>query len=206
MILSLEFLIISLITSLIHLDVLVFGEFMLHRPIVVGPIIGYLLGEPKYGLLIGLIFELFYLSFVAVGVDIPPDATSSTVFSVVSCKLTTGCLPISIIFGLLVGILYKHMDIYTRSFNSIILSWIDTSENEFLISRINLSIIYGIFITYFKTLLFYLLIFPSLNYIVSKLCILSSNINFISNNLELIYILPSIAIGIGLSSFVSKHK
>lgn len=206
MTLSLQFIIISLIASLIHLDVLVFGEFMIHRPIVVGPIIGFLLGAPEYGVLIGLIFELFYLSFVAVGVDIPPDSTSSTVFAVVCYKFASRCLPISIVFGLLVGVLYKYMDIHTRFFNSIILSWIDTSKNEFLISRINLSIIYGLVITYFKTLLFYLLSFPLLNYIVLRLCELAGNNNLFLDELKIVYILPSIVIGIGLNFFISRDR
>ncbi len=204
MILSLHFLFISLIASLIHLDVLVFGEFMFHRPIVVGPIIGFLSGDPNSGILIGLIFELFYLSFSAIGVEIPPDATSSTVFAVVVYKFISKCMPISIVFGLIVGILYKYMDIYTRSINSMLLSWVDTAKNEFLIRRINLLVVYGLFTTYFKTLLFYLLTFPLLGYVVFKLCEFGSNTNLIPNNPEFFHILPSIGIGIGLSSFINK--
>lgn len=127
MITELQFLIISLIMSVFHLDTLVFGQFMVYRPIVVGPFLGFLVGIPQYGVLIGCIFEIVYLSMVPVGIKIPPDVTASTICSIVSYKLSNGCMVFSLIVGVIAGIIYKQIDLLARSFNSMVINWVDNA-------------------------------------------------------------------------------
>lgn len=201
--LSLEFLFVALVASVVQLDVLVFGQFMIHRPVVVGPIIGWLLGIPQYGLLIGIISELIYISVIPVGIKVPPDATVSTVFTVMSYKLTGGCLSTSILIGIIIGILYKQLDLFTRSISSMVLGWVDTAKDEVLIRRINLLVVYGIVTTYIKTLLFYLIMFPVVSYGLLKFCKFAIPI-LINIEKSLIYILPAIGIGIGMSHLTER--
>jgi len=51
------------------------GVFHLNRPIIVGPIIGFILGDIKTGIVLGATFESVFLGVIAVGGTIPADAT-----------------------------------------------------------------------------------------------------------------------------------
>jgi len=201
MILSLNFLLIALVSGIIHLDTLVFGQFMISRPIVCGPIIGYLTGSINEGILMGAILELLYISIIPVGIKIPPDSTTATIFSIVCSKLTN-CLSLGVVLGILVGWVYRYVDIFLRSTNSIVLNWVDNAKPDLVEKRINLLVIYGIVSSYLKTVLFYLLVFPTVGFIGIVICKFFSKTNLIVN--ELIYILPAIGVGIGLYHFTEK--
>ncbi len=201
MITELQYLIISLIMSVFHLDTLVVGQFMFHRPIVVGWIVGLLIGIPQYGVLIGCIFEIICLSLIPVGIKVPPDVTASTICSVVSYKLCNGCIFLSLFMGVIMGIIYKQIDLLARSLNSMVINWVDNAKDDVVISRINLLIVYGILSTYFRTVLFYLLVFPILSFVIQFITKfdLRQMVSF-----ELAYVLPAIGIGIGLAYFAEK--
>ncbi|MCS7230607.1 MAG: PTS sugar transporter subunit IIC [Elusimicrobiota bacterium] len=202
MLISFQILIISLLAGLIHLDILVFGQFMISRPIVVGGLLGYLLGIPQYGILIGVLFELLYIVEIPVGVKVPVDATSSTIFSIVGFQVSK-CLVLSIVIGFFVGFIYKYIDIISRSVNSIVLSWVDTAKDEIVIRRINLLVLYGIISTYLKTVLFYLISFSSIGFLLYEICkFLSSKIILDVNSL--ISVLPAIGIGICINHFLER--
>lgn len=203
MIISLKFLFIALISSLFHLDTNVFGQFMLSRPIVCGPIVGYIFGALKEGILIGVTFELIYISLIPVGIKIPPDHTAATVFSVICSKLTK-CVILGISLGVVVGILYRQLDILARNTNSILLNWVDTAKAEVAEARVNLLVVYGVIVTYFRTLLFYLIVFPIFGFISVKICEFSINLGLFEKLKDLIFILPAIGIGIGLSHFTKE--
>ncbi len=49
------------------------------RPIVVAPVVGFLLGDIQTGLALGASLELLFLGSVSIGAYIPPDATSAGV-------------------------------------------------------------------------------------------------------------------------------
>lgn len=202
MFISFKILIISLIAGLIHLDVLVFGQFMVSRPIVVGWILGYFLGIPEYGILLGVFFELVYIVEIPVGVKIPVDATSSTIFSMVGFKISN-CLILSIIFGFFIGFLYKYLDTLGRSLNSVVLSWVDTAEEDVIIKRINLLVVYGVVSTYLRVVLFYLISFSSIGYLLYESCKFFSPRLIIDAN-SLIGVLPALGIGVCISHFIEK--
>jgi PTS system mannose-specific IIC component len=54
-------------------------QVMLCRPLVAGPLTGWLLGDPQSGLLVGLLLELLWLGRLPVGAAIPPDDTQVAV-------------------------------------------------------------------------------------------------------------------------------
>ncbi|MFQ5866952.1 MAG: PTS sugar transporter subunit IIC [bacterium] len=70
-----EILSASFIGGLLSLDVSAWGQIMVSRPIVCGPLIGFLLGDLKTGLIIGALLELIWINVISVGAAIPPDAT-----------------------------------------------------------------------------------------------------------------------------------
>jgi PTS system mannose-specific IIC component len=54
-------------------------QVLISRPLVAGPLVGWLLGVPENGLLIGALTELLWLGRLPVGAAIPPDDTQVAV-------------------------------------------------------------------------------------------------------------------------------
>lgn len=55
------------------------GTLYAFRPIVVCPVVGFLLGDLQTGLSLGVSLELLFLGSVSIGAYVPPDATSAGV-------------------------------------------------------------------------------------------------------------------------------
>jgi mannose/fructose/N-acetylgalactosamine-specific phosphotransferase system component IIC len=73
-----QWLSLSLTLAFLNLDVLAVGQFMLSRPIVVGPLVGFLTGRPDLGLEMGALIELIWISDIPVGAHLPIDSTVLT--------------------------------------------------------------------------------------------------------------------------------
>ncbi|MFQ3675056.1 MAG: PTS sugar transporter subunit IIC [Endomicrobiia bacterium] len=204
---SLQFLFLALFGGLIHLDTMVFGQFMISRPIVVGPLVGYFFNSVETGFLVGVIVELIYISVIPVGIKVPPDATATTILSVV-CANIKECnglgLPISIFLGTMFGLVYKFSDIQLRTLNNIYLSWVDMAKLEYVERRINLLVYYSVLISFLRTVLFYLIILPIMYFLVKNLCIISQGCVIKKSIENMVYILPAIGIGIGIAHFREK--
>jgi mannose/fructose/N-acetylgalactosamine-specific phosphotransferase system component IIC len=70
---------IALIGGLIGLDRTAVGQFMISQPIVVGPLTGWILGDPVAGIVIGAVLELIWVLDMPIGAFVPADATISAV-------------------------------------------------------------------------------------------------------------------------------
>ncbi len=68
-----HWLILSFILGLLSLDVSAMGQFMVSRPIVVGPLMGVVTGHVGLGLMMGALIELLWISDVPVGAHLPLD-------------------------------------------------------------------------------------------------------------------------------------
>lgn len=55
------------------------GKSMLQRPIVMGPLVGIVLGDPTTGLAVGGTLELAFMGNMAIGAAIPPEITAGGV-------------------------------------------------------------------------------------------------------------------------------
>jgi PTS system mannose-specific IID component len=64
--------------AFLSLDTTAVGQFMVSRPIVVGPVIGFLAGDPMLGLAMGATVELIWIGQLPVGNVLPLDATLLT--------------------------------------------------------------------------------------------------------------------------------
>lgn len=71
-------LIVGLVAGIAQWDVYGWGNTQISRPIVLGMIMGFVLGDVKTGLLVGGTVELIYLGLIGVGASIPPDRTMAT--------------------------------------------------------------------------------------------------------------------------------
>ena len=98
---------ISVLLGVLNLDVTAFGQFMVSRPIVVGPLVGWVMGQPGLGLEIGAIIELIWIGDVPVGAHLPPDLLMLTGISTAcAAGLLNGRVPAeaAVTFGMCVGI------------------------------------------------------------------------------------------------------
>lgn len=72
-------LLVSAAGGLLSLDRTAALQIMISRPIVVAPVIGYILGDAVTGLVIGGVLELLFIGELPVGGYIPPHETMLTV-------------------------------------------------------------------------------------------------------------------------------
>ncbi len=75
----LKWLWISFLGALISLDNVAVGQFMISRPICCGPIIGWILGDIKTGLMIGTLLEILWITPIPVGACVLPDIETSCI-------------------------------------------------------------------------------------------------------------------------------
>ncbi len=82
-----QYLMASLLGGLICLDRIIV-QSMIARPVIAAPLMGFFLGDPYTGLLIGAFVELFWLDRLPIGTHIPPNdsltailVTASSIFS-----------------------------------------------------------------------------------------------------------------------------
>jgi len=81
----------GLVAMLTGLDRVALVQVMISRPLVAGPLTGWLLGNPMVGLEVGMLLELLWLGRLPVGAAIPPDDTQVAVGATV-LALTIGPL------------------------------------------------------------------------------------------------------------------
>jgi len=75
----LKWLWISFIGGIICLDNVAIGQFLISRPICSGPLIGWILGDIRTGLMVGTILEILWITPIPVGACVLPDIESSCI-------------------------------------------------------------------------------------------------------------------------------
>lgn len=67
--------ILILLGGLFELDRTAAIQSLASEPIVVAPVVGWIIGEPMLGLKLGVLMQLFFLGNVSIGGSTPPDGT-----------------------------------------------------------------------------------------------------------------------------------
>jgi mannose/fructose/N-acetylgalactosamine-specific phosphotransferase system component IIC len=143
-----KILIASFLGSILSLDVTILGNFMISRPIVAGPIIGYFLGDMKIGIEIGILFEMFFSDIVHVGAAIPINVTMLT-------ALVLGCESIMpghgntitmfvIVMCIPIGYIFRQVEMGLRSINSKISHSVDRYADHENPNKIYIAVLKGI--------------------------------------------------------------
>ena len=110
----------SALAGLLGLDTVQAGQFLLSRPALVGPLLGWLNGFPLEGARLGVIIELLYMDFIPVGGVVPPNGAVAAAVAVLAH--TAGGLAPSLAFfaGLAAGSLFAPLEYRLRAARS---SW-----------------------------------------------------------------------------------
>jgi len=66
---------VAAVVAVVELDAVQVGQVMISRPVVLGPLLGLLCGQPQNGIILGLVCELFSQDDLPVGGRLPLNAT-----------------------------------------------------------------------------------------------------------------------------------
>ena len=196
---------LSMLAGIFALDVTAFGQIMISRPIVCGPIFGYILGDIVSGFWISIIVELVWINVIPMGTSIPQDIT---VVSILSCiwgikylNDEKGGIIFAMAIALLLGFLFRYLDVKLRYFNSKIAEWMKNGVSGGKESRIDAGIFFGVMLFFVKAVVFYL-IFIYLGKIFLKDLYLLVPLQIRSGLYVSWYLLP--VVGFGISFFGSS--
>ncbi len=121
-------LIVAAIGGLVALDTTAAWQVMICRPVVSGPLIGWLLGDPGTGLLIGAVMELVWAGFVPAGASVFPDSNVAIVVAValaIRLQQETGSasvpLLLAILYSVPVAFLGSRTIVWMRGRNDLLL-------------------------------------------------------------------------------------
>src|ERR1700760_3221586 len=100
------------------------GTTLLSRPLVLGPLVGWVLGDLHQGVTIGASLELIFMGNIKVGAAIPPDVITGgvlgTTFAILSGKGAAIALalaiPISILAEMLLSGLFVFRSLFSKKF------------------------------------------------------------------------------------------
>src|SRR6202012_4985888 len=119
----LAYLLITLIVVFGHSEDLL-GTTLLGRPLVLGPLVGWALGDLQQGVITGATLELIFMGNIKIGAAIPPDVVTGgvlgTAFAILSGKGAAIALalavPISILAEMLLSALFVLRSTFNKSF------------------------------------------------------------------------------------------
>ncbi len=118
-----NFILLSVIGSVIILDKYAFGEFGISQPIIAGAIIGALFGDLQTGIFIGAMLQLIFLVGLPIGRDIPPDGQAAGVIGTGSYFLLRvanhagHALCLALILALISAIIGGALETFVRRHN-----------------------------------------------------------------------------------------
>jgi fructoselysine and glucoselysine-specific PTS system IID component len=101
------------------------GTTLLSRPLVLGPLVGWVLGDLNQGVIIGATLELIFMGNIKVGAAIPPDVVTGgvlgTAFAILSGKgpaiALAIAIPVSILAEMMISALFVSRAMLNKKFN-----------------------------------------------------------------------------------------
>ena len=99
------------------------GTTLLSRPLVLGPLVGWVLGDLHQGVVIGASLELIFMGNIKVGAAIPPDVVTGgvlgTAFAILSGKGAAIALALAIPISILAEMLLSALFVFRSGFNKL---------------------------------------------------------------------------------------
>jgi mannose/fructose/N-acetylgalactosamine-specific phosphotransferase system component IIC len=158
---------ISFLGGIIGLDRTAVGQIMISQPIVVAPLIGWILGDATTGLVVGAVLELIWLLDVPVGAFVPADSTVAAVFATAIAILgSPGVDRLSLTgFSVLLTVVLAPMtmiaDKVIRKYNSRLAQNIQSPSRDDLGTRLSRAHLKGLWVFFLKFFVLYLLFIPA---------------------------------------------
>ncbi len=159
-----QLIILSLIAGGINLDTRAAFQFMISRPIISGPVIGYFLGELEFGLMAGIFLELLWINVIPMGAAIPPETSLSGMLAVslaIMCDRPSleGAFILAILYAVLCSSVFRWSDITLRRLNTYWAHFLDRKMERGGLSWVDAVIYFGVITVFLQgAVLFYLLV------------------------------------------------
>ena len=126
----LELVIACAVLALLEMDTTYLGQFLFSRPTCAGAIIGYLCGDFFLGLQLGVFTELLFIDFLPVGGVVPPSGAICAGLGVILSSYFEMDIYFSFFAGLILSLLFTHVEKRLRKFRSILLPEIEKQLAE----------------------------------------------------------------------------
>jgi fructoselysine and glucoselysine-specific PTS system IID component len=127
----LAYLLITLIVIFGHSEDFL-GTTLLSRPLVLGPLVGWALGDLHQGIVIGASLELIFMGNIKVGAAIPPDVITGgvlgTAFAILSGKGTAIALALAIPISILAEMLLSALFVTRSAFNKKFMEYAEAGD------------------------------------------------------------------------------
>lgn len=188
--------------AILWMDRVFVFQFMVSRPMIMGPLIGLVMGDLKIGLLVGISLELLWLNSPPVGAYLPNDESFCAAVSVpVAVIAGTSVAPgvaagLSILLSLPSSLVGRFLDTRLRTMNEGIIARREEA-GEIEISR---AVVKAIFRAFFMAVL----LLGACTFVTGSIAISVRNIlpDFVITPLSIV---PFACMVIGLAALVSRE-
>ncbi|TBR23176.1 hypothetical protein EPO15_06610 [bacterium] len=110
---------LSASVAVLEADTVLVGQWLVSRPLVVGPLVGWLAGDPVLGAGLGALVEVFCLEELPVGSVMPPNGAVAAATAVLLSAGPSGIPPaLSLPVGLALGALHGRVEARVRSWRA----------------------------------------------------------------------------------------
>lgn len=159
-----EYFLVAAVGGLIALDRTVAFQVMISRPIVAGPIIGLLLGQPLTGAAVGALLELVWISRLPLGGHIPPNESLGAILAAGGASLAAepgpashSVIALTILLVLPLANLASHLELRIRQFKVHMVEWALSAAEAGRLRRISAYNLVGLALSFVFNLFFLLL-------------------------------------------------
>jgi mannose/fructose/N-acetylgalactosamine-specific phosphotransferase system component IIC len=202
-----QLLIITAIGTILSIDVTLAGQFLLSRPIVVLTIIGFYIGDPVTGFVLGVFLELLSSDMLPLGVSVPLD--TAVMATVAAAAYFLGDLhnglkikSAALLLGMIAGVLFRKYDLWFKKKASGIFNHLREYSQE-IDKTIELAIIFNIALTLIRNFVF-MFVFAAAAIFVKDLLFSGASQELLKSFYYFDRILPYLSIAVMLSAV--KHK
>ncbi len=129
-----EALLVAIVVAICYYLNMWFGYIFTDKPIIVGTLVGFVLGDLQTGIICGATFELIFLGAVNIGGAVPSDPTAgtavATAFVILTGMSTEEAMALAIPTGLLMAQAQMLTYIFPSFFNGYIDSLIERDKDK----------------------------------------------------------------------------
>ena len=107
--------------AVLEADAVLVGQWLVSRPLVVGPVLGWAAGDPALGAALGALIELFCLEELPVGSVVPPNGAVAAGTAVLLSAGPSGIPPaLALPLGLALGAAHGRVEARVRSWRAVL--------------------------------------------------------------------------------------
>lgn len=198
-----EVLVVFFIGGLVGLDTTAAWQFLISHPLVVCPIVGLLLGEPRLGLFFGITFELIWLYDLPIGAAKFPEGNNGSLIGFMVAYYLNASLPgkepwiilFSCVFAVAAAYLLGLLVIQIRKSNIKLANKADHFAQSGDVGRVEWSHLTGILKTFVYTATVCTLLFATGSLVIAQIVTaLNAPAPFTAHQIQIVFLGTGVAI------------